>query len=1234
MKKRTFKIMTLALLIVVCLCAATMLSACHKEDTYYLSAKSSDWATYSKVDEIPDDALFTKDEDGYYILTVELDAYDSFAIYKVGSDESAIQSIFSTADKLSLGSDGKVAVVESGTFALVFDVASGELTYLFTPASTPAPGHECKDICPECGKCLSDCQEVECSDKCQGHLSTPDHVCQHQCEICGKCTSDCDDIACTEKCLGHDQPDPDVKVTNISISRSALSLLVDSQTTLTVAIAPSNAANKDFSWEIQGEQDVVAITADGLKLTVKGLKIGTAKLIVRSDDNPAITAECQITVTNEEVAVEEIYFDETELELTVGDNEIVDVMVYPVTATNQAFSWEIGGDQGAIKVELYRDNAIKITALKAGVATVTLVSEADPTIKSDALTVTVNQAVLTQIKIDSTHQFDNIGDTYKLVATLVPAGATATLTWATSNDSVATVNQDGLVTAVASGTAIITVTDLTGITAQCTVTVRQGVTSLTLSTTSLIVYTGNGASSREINVTINPSDATNTQFKVAVEQSGNYISYAVNGSTITITGLAVGSATITVTSEDNSNAKATCAIEVKDISDAVPYITAQSLTLVIGDTSDTIEVKHDMGEITSFTITSVGSSIAVASKVSDGDSGVFSFNVSALSFGYMTVKVVVTAGGVQTTIELPVIVTASYFYITGSISGVSGSWDMVDSESVARSENRLLENNGDGTYTLTREFKVGNSIQIIFPEMDSEWSNALTPNNLYKEDSSAAGLLSTTGDGKNIVFESAGTYTIKINMKTSNGSSDNAQWTVIVGSINITSASITSDQSALQVGKTTSANLTLTINPSSATYDPDDIMWSVDSSYSNWLTLTPSGDALTCRVALTDQFDSTVNVNAIITATITVNGVVTTATYSLALMPENGAENPVTSITFDNSSYNIDITQDGWVVTISAHVNSDATVQGVTFSLVDESGNPLGAVLVNNDANTTAFAITSSGVLTAKMFGTVIVRATSNGNGDGGSPVTNDQAVLFYANTFQLDIGWADDFGASNPSTSDGPNVYKWNEVELIANAELVVTYADMGDDWSYVIRSSGYLDSTSNNATGVTGGSKGYFTVTKTGVYNITLDLRGVKPSVKLEWVKDMELPDSLEVTVNIHDSFSYATPVATGKATITSASDSRTLTLTLDCSALSMTSWPNIEFTTEINNVKTYYNGSFTGVVFSGSKYSSSSSTSTWTNGGSGCKLWIASVTSTTTYTFVFTFDATGAITAIAIS
>ena len=88
---------------------------------------------------------------------------------------------------------------------------------------------------------------------------------------------------------------------------------------------------------------------------------------------------------------------------------------------------------------------------------------------------TIEESVaVTGVTLDKTEVALNIGETVTLTATVAPDDATdKTVTWATSDETVATV-ADGVVTAVAAGTATITVITTDGAkTATCTVTVAE-----------------------------------------------------------------------------------------------------------------------------------------------------------------------------------------------------------------------------------------------------------------------------------------------------------------------------------------------------------------------------------------------------------------------------------------------------------------------------------------------------------------------------------------------------------------------------------------------------------------------------------------------------------------------------------------------------------------------------------------------------------------------------------------
>ena len=94
----------------------------------------------------------------------------------------------------------------------------------------------------------------------------------------------------------------------------------------------------------------------------------------------------------------------------------------------------------------------------------------------------------TGISLDcSSLTFDGTGQTATLAATITPVDATfKTVVWFSSNTNVATVDNNGVVTAVGNGTAVITakIKDGASLTAQCNVTVNLQTVTITMATNS------------------------------------------------------------------------------------------------------------------------------------------------------------------------------------------------------------------------------------------------------------------------------------------------------------------------------------------------------------------------------------------------------------------------------------------------------------------------------------------------------------------------------------------------------------------------------------------------------------------------------------------------------------------------------------------------------------------------------------------------------------------------------
>ena len=151
------------------------------------------------------------------------------------------------------------------------------------------------------------------------------------------------------------------------------------------------------------------------------------------------------------------------------------------------------------------------------------------------------------------------GSTYQLTATVLPENATnKNVTWTSSDSNVAIVDTNGLITAIAAGTATITVTTEDGeFTANCSVTVTPKtiyVASVNLNATVITIKEGEAY---QLIATVNPVNATNKN--VAWTSSDNSI-VRVNPNGL-VTAISAGTATIITTTEDGGYI-ATCAVTV------------------------------------------------------------------------------------------------------------------------------------------------------------------------------------------------------------------------------------------------------------------------------------------------------------------------------------------------------------------------------------------------------------------------------------------------------------------------------------------------------------------------------------------------------------------------------------------------------------------------------------------------------------------------------------------------
>ena len=257
------------------------------------------------------------------------------------------------------------------------------------------------------------------------------------------------------------------KVTEVKLDKDNLSLEVGGTATLTATIMPDNATDQNVTWS-SDNQNVATVDQNG-KVTAVGE--GTATITATVDGE---SATCSVTVKEAAIVpVESVSLDKTNLKLTEGETAQLTATVLPETATNRNVTWSSNAP-GVATV----DSSGKVTAVAPGTATITVTTEDGNKTATCAVTVAAATVPVTGVTLSQTQASlycNRTPDTLALTARVAPDNATnKAMTWTSSDSAVATVDQNGIVTPVARGTAVITVTTEDGAkTATCTVTVSR-----------------------------------------------------------------------------------------------------------------------------------------------------------------------------------------------------------------------------------------------------------------------------------------------------------------------------------------------------------------------------------------------------------------------------------------------------------------------------------------------------------------------------------------------------------------------------------------------------------------------------------------------------------------------------------------------------------------------------------------------------------------------------------------
>ena len=368
-----------------------------------------------------------------------------------------------------------------------------------------------------------------------------------------------------------------------------------------------------------------------------------------------------------------------------------------------------------------------VTGGAAGSATITATSEG----QSGTASITVANLPVASVTVSPASATVQTSRTVQLTATPKDANGNAltgrTITWSSNNTAVASVDGNGLVTGVTTGSATITATS-EGQSGSASITVSGvPVATVTVSPASASVQAG-----QTVQLTATPQDANgNPLTGRAVTWSSSNTTVASVSSSGLVTGNVAGSATITATSEGQSG---TAAITVTNVPVASVTVTPASASVNEGKTVQLTATPKDANgnPLTGRTITWSSSNTAVATvsssglvtgkvagsatitATSEGQSGTSAITVVHVPVASVTVSPATASVSAGSTVQL----TATPKDATGNpLTGRTITWSSSNTAVATVSSSGLVTGvvAGSATITATSEGQSGTAAITVTP---------------------------------------------------------------------------------------------------------------------------------------------------------------------------------------------------------------------------------------------------------------------------------------------------------------------------------------------------------------------------------------------------------------------------------------------------------------------------------------------------------------------------------------
>lgn len=241
---------------------------------------------------------------------------------------------------------------------------------------------------------------------------------------------------------------PIIEVDDITLEIPEGKFYSQDEFVISAKVLPENASTKDIKWS-SSDYDVAYVTQEG-------------KVICYKPGKAYISAKCgsiekSILVVVERKLVENLEIISSSESIYTGERLCLALDIKPINADSKTCIWKSSDNT----IATVSQEGV-VYAKKAGTVMITATTVDGSNIEK-SITLTVNNRLVTNINIVSSKKSIYVGSKLALKLNVEPVNATKkSCLWKTSNSSIATVSQSGVVVAKKAGTVVISVTTKDG----------------------------------------------------------------------------------------------------------------------------------------------------------------------------------------------------------------------------------------------------------------------------------------------------------------------------------------------------------------------------------------------------------------------------------------------------------------------------------------------------------------------------------------------------------------------------------------------------------------------------------------------------------------------------------------------------------------------------------------------------------------------------------------------------